>query len=288
MPHQRIISVEGNDAARFLQAQLSRNVADLTPEQSRLAGWHDARGRVRAVFRVLAAGGGGYLLTAPTDLAEQLCAAMRMYVLRAAVEIDLTDLPCAGLAIAPGDAPASTAAEGLPEIPDAVITSGETTAICVAPGCWHFIGCAGEASDAPGTDTLPVDAAEIRAGLPRVDSRTTGKYVAHMLNLDSLGALDFEKGCFPGQEVVARTEHLGSVKRRARAFVIETADPAPQSGSALVDARGEQAGTVLRAARDTDGRVYLLAIVALDALESDFFLGPDTPAALERIVLPFE
>ena len=287
MPQLRIISVSGGDAGRFLQAQLSRNVLDLPPTQSRLAGWHDARGRVRAVFRVLR-WHGRYLLTAPADLAEQLCAAMKMYVLRADVEIELTELWCAGTALPAAVAQENAAAIGLPETVNAVIAADRTITICVAPGCWHFIGTPGCAPDTVATEASPVDAAEIRAGLPSVDARTTSKYVAHMLNLDCLGAVDFDKGCFPGQEVIARTEHLGKVKRRARGFAVSMTAPPPQSETAIVDGNDDEIGAVLRAARDSDGRVFLLAVVALDALGTPLYLDTATPAPLERVPLPFE
>jgi len=287
MPQLRVISVSGSDAGRFLQAQLSRNVLDLRPDESRLAGWHDARGRVRAVFRVLSSQG-RYLLTAPADLAEQLCAALKMYVLRADVRIELTDLVCAGAVVPPDAAHGSGAGTGLPVTVNAVAESNQALVVCVAPGCWHFIGAQATAPNTQTAEASPIDAAEIRAGLPGTDVRTTGKYVAHMLNLERLGAVDFDKGCFPGQEVIARTEHLGQVKRRARGFVVSMPEPPPQSETPVVDAHGNLIGTVLRAARDCDGRVFLLAVVALNALEAPLFLDTGTRWPLERISLPFE
>jgi len=287
MPHLRVISVSGADAGRFLQAQLSRDVLDLKPDESRLAGWHDARGRVRAVFRILLSHD-RYLLTAPADLAEQLCAALKMYVLRANVGIELTDLACAGAAIAPKTAHASETALGLPATVNAVADSDQTLVVCVAPGCWHFIGVQATALNAKTSEKSPIDAAEIRAGLPNTDARTTGKYVAHMLNLERLGAVDFDKGCFPGQEVIARTEHLGQVKRRARCFAVSAAERPPQSETPVVDAHGNPIGTVLRSAQDCDGRIFILAVVALDALDAPLYLDAGVRRPLEHIPLPFE
>ena len=286
MPHQRVLRVSGRDAEAFLQAQLSRSMAGLTAAESRLAGWHDARGRVRAVFRVLTSAS-GFLLSVPTDLAESVCAALRMYVLRAQVQIDVTDLVCSGAAARNGESLAGEPGAGLPRCANAVTGDGPKLSICVAPQVWHFIAPPEESVLAHDAAFAPVDAAEIRAGLPRVDSRTTGRYVAHMLNLDRLGALDFKKGCYPGQEVIARTEHLGRVRRRACAFVTHARE-LPESESPIVDADDARIGTVLRAARDTDSRIWLLGVMALDSLGGGVHLGAADGPQLERIELPFE
>lgn len=288
VPHAGLIGIGGPDAPAFLQAQLSRRIDDLTPEFSALAGWHDARGRVRAVFRVLVTHS-GYLLIGPGGLTADLHAALRMYVLRSRVTLEIAPLVCGGI-LAGQSAEQASHRPGLPPLPgarDAVATAGSITAVCVAPGCWYLIGTAEDLQVAPAPDSSPIAAAEIRAGLPQVDARTTARYVPHMLNLDRLGALDFHKGCYPGQEVIARTEHLGAVKRRACGFTCRGV-AIPDSETPVLDARHEVVGTVLRAAGEDDGTIVLLAVVALDALGQSLFLGaPDGPQ-LGRLALPFE
>jgi folate-binding protein YgfZ len=296
LPHVRLLCVTGPDATDFLQAQLSTRVDNLAPQCSALAGWHDARGRVRAVFRILRITD-GYLLETPADLAEQLCQAMRMFVLRADVRVELTDLVCAGIAATAGQtSPAGAATPAaadliLPDTPGDVAVAGPVSAVCVAPGCWHFIAPADVLTGLDDADSGPTVAAEIRAGIPQVDSRTTLQFVPHMLNLDRLGAIDFEKGCYPGQEVIARTQHLGSVKRRARAFSLDLpaqAATVPESDTPIVDSGGERIGEVLRAARDADGSVVLLAVVTLASLDGDVRLGAAEGPVLVRIGLPYE
>jgi tRNA-modifying protein YgfZ len=100
--------------------------------------------------------------------------------------------------------------------------------------------------------------AEIQAGIPEVYPQTSGQFVAQMLNLDKIGAVSFTKGCYPGQEIVARTHHLGRVKRRARLFRAAGAPPVP--GESLADT----AGTVVRAAAAAD-HCLVMAVVADDA-----------------------
>ncbi|MGD2167581.1 MAG: hypothetical protein PVF63_05695 [Gammaproteobacteria bacterium] len=285
LSYLRVLRVSGSNATDFLQAQLSRRVDDLSPALSALAGWHDARGRVRAVFRVLALDD-GYLLSAPADLAEQLAAALRLFVLRADVRVEVAPLVCSGIL-----GSVSPSLPALPARSNAVAREGDALAVCVTHGCWHIIGPAAGSAAAGNVDSASIVAAEIRAGIPQVDRTTTLRYVPHMLNLDKLDAIDFRKGCFPGQEIIARTENLGSVKRRACVFTFEPQVPAaaaPGSDTAIVDAQGERIGEVLRAARETGGPIVLLAVVALAALKDAVHLGtPDGPM-LKRLELPFE
>jgi folate-binding protein YgfZ len=119
--------------------------------------------------------------------------------------------------------------------------------------------CAALGESPPGEAEL----AAIRAGLPIVDRGLLERYTPHMLNLDRLGGIAFDKGCYPGQEIVARTENLGAVKRRVRRLKAEQAH-VPARGSAVLDASGAHAGEVLRAARAAMG-IELLAVVPVDA-----------------------
>jgi folate-binding protein YgfZ len=98
--------------------------------------------------------------------------------------------------------------------------------------------------------------------LPIVDRGLLERYTPHMLNLDRLGGSAFDKGCYPGQEIVARTENLGAVKRRVRRFKAEQTH-LPARGSAVLDASGAHAGEVLRAAPAATG-IEILAVVPVD------------------------
>lgn len=291
LPGIALLRVTGTDAREFLQAQLSRGIDDLSPAQSALAGWHDARGRVRAVFRVLLTDE-GFLLAASADLIEQLSKTLSMFVLRADVAIEIADLACAGMLASDANTPPRY--DDFPDLPqnvNEVACRDGLLAVCVAPGLWHIIGPGNELRLSDNTDYSPILAAEIRAGLPQVDQRTTLQYVPHMLNLDKLGALDFDKGCYPGQEIIARTENLGSVKRRAQALTAEATPEmpyAPESGAPVVDAAGERVGSVLRAARTADKTLVLLAVVALDARDNAMFLESTDGPRLTRTALPFD
>lgn len=297
LPQTCVLDVGGSDAAEFLQAQLSQGVKNLSDTDSVVAGWHDARGRVRAVFRALRSES-GYTLLGPADLADELVRTMRMFVLRADVQIAQSSQVCGGLiADASADTLEDTRWSWLPRRRNAVARSADLTAICVAAGCWQLVGPADALPLRDARDSAAIVAASLRAGLPQLTSATTLRYVPHMLNLDRLGAIDFDKGCYPGQEIIARTEHLGSVKRRVRAFALgdpddehasDTSTPdVPSIDTPIVDVQGNRLGEVLCAARERSGNIVVLGVVKIGETDSTHLADRDGPL-LKPLRLPFE
>jgi folate-binding protein YgfZ len=126
------------------------------------------------------------------------------------------------------------------------------------------------------------EVAEIELGIPEITPQTTERFVAQMLNLDELGAISFDKGCYPGQEIIARVHNLGGVKRRAHRYAVQTAPPVP--GTPVL-AKGEQeVGEVVRAAPAAAGS-EILAIVDHAAAGARLTCAG---AALAERPLPFQ
>ncbi|HEY7672035.1 MAG TPA: hypothetical protein VIC71_07445 [Gammaproteobacteria bacterium] len=261
-----VIAVSGRDARKFLHAQLTQDIEHLPNDRAALAAWADARGRVRAIFQVVPDGERWLLLTS-ADLVEKLLPKLRLFVLRDDVALaHATELTVAAIV---GDARAWLSAEGiaLGSSMNALAHAHNVAWLRIGPGLVYAIGttdairgaCAALAMAPAGHAEL----AAIRAGLPIVDTVLGERYTPHMLNLDRLGGISFDKGCYPGQEIVARTQNLGAVKRRARRFKGGQAE-VPGRGSAVLDANGAPAGEVLRAAAAETG-IELLAVVPVDA-----------------------
>ena len=281
------IAIGGDDARDFLHAQLSRDVAGLDEQTAPLAGWHDARGRVRALFRVLRKDDGWLLLT-PADTVGRVLDQMRKYVLRARVTLAHA-LGMHVAALVGGDG-AWLAAQGLaPGVPrDGVVLSDSLRFVRLAPEHVLVVG-AGEqiellAQRLPaGTQELAW-LGEIRLGLPSITAALAERFVAQMLNLDRLSAITFDKGCYPGQEVIARVHNLGSVKRRMRRYALGSASP-PPPGTAVFGADGAPAGEVIRAAPAEPG-VELLAVVE-HAQRNALTLG-EARTPLTELPLPYD
>lgn len=266
----RSLIVSGPDARAFLQNQLSADLDEVTERRGQISAWHDPKGRVLAVLRVLP-WPQGFALVMPAGLADAIAQRLRMYVLRAKVTLQAGP-PVFGLAPAAGARPPLDGAGPAP----LAATLGEANSTLRMPGRagWLIVGDPGGAivDRAASSDW---ERAELEAGIPEVYPETSGQFVAQMLNLDRIGAVSFTKGCYPGQEIVARAHHLGRVKRRARLFSV--AGPAPAIGDNLDDS----AGTVVRVATGK-GDCLLMAVVSEDspgpfALADARPLSPFTP-----------
>ena len=269
LPGLQSLAATGADAEKFLQAQLSSDLGGLASGGGQLSAWHDAKGRVLAMLRVLA-WNEGYLLVLPASLAASIMKRMSLFVLRARVELRFGP---AVYGLRPSDAGDWLTAAGLaPAGARRDEAAGSRLAAMPMPAEVGWL-VAGEADPLLG----PPDAAaavewqlaELAAGIPEIYPETSGEFVAQMLNLDRLGALSFTKGCYPGQEIIARAHHLGRVKRRARLFTAVSPPPAP--GTPLAGA----GGAVVRAHASADG-CLLMAVVSEETGDS-FALADGTP-----------
>lgn len=258
-----VFEVTGSDARDFLNGQLSVDV-DAAPGTAPLAAWSAANGRVRVLARVVPYEA-GYLLLAPAGMHDMLLRKLGMFVLRADVRIEQSTTRAVGAVV--GAAPEWLAARGLdaPGERDRTETIVDEVWIHAGPGLAYVVGpeedLEGLAKLADAAPRAAVELAEIELGLPQIVPETSERFLPQMLDLDVLGGVAFDKGCFPGQEVIARTQNLGTVKRRLRRFAVDGA--APEPGAALVTDTGDEAGQVLRAASH-DGRTELLAVARLD------------------------
>lgn len=291
LPDTICIEASGPDAEAFLRAQLTRNPPPPGAEHWVSAAWLDARGRVRALFRIVALEH-AWLLLAEREPVEAVLAKLRMFILRSQVELT----PLGGEREAKcvlGDSDAWLAEQGLPSLarPGAAGQAGDVTWLGIGPGMIVAAGPAAglEAATAGLESGSPELAAlaEIRLGLPKLGAALMERYVPQMLNLDLLGAVSFDKGCYPGQEVVARLKYRGTVKRRMKRFGCAAPAVGPAPGDQVLDRHGEAAGEVVRAARDAE-RIELLAVVRLDAVEGGLRLAVDDGIVLEPLPLPYE
>ncbi len=295
------IDVTGADAEAFLKAQLTRNPPTAGAGMAVSAAWLDARGRVRALLRVLPREG-GYRLLAERETAAAVLAKLRMFVLRARVDLALDEglrvaafigagdewLASRGLAALAGNGAAlGAAAHG----DSPLVAAGGVQWLRLGPGLVYALGNDAELEAAMAGldcgDAERVRLAEIRLGLPKLGAVLTERFVPQMLNLDLQGAVAFDKGCYPGQEVVARLKYRGEVKRRLRRFAGPLpAAGLPAPGGELVDAGGTAVGEIVSAARAEDG-MELLAVVQLEAAAAALAPAADRSVALRPLPLPY-
>jgi folate-binding protein YgfZ len=195
-----LLSVTGADARDFLHAQLTNDIAQLPPDQAALAGWCTAKGRLLASLLVIPSPQ-GFLLQLARDIAPAVAKRLSMFVLRSKVKI--TDESDAWAQYGIWDADLNVRA---------VAWDGETATIRVDDRRFLRIGKGLAQSCAQSEEAWTLQ--EIRAGRPLITAATQDKFVPQMVNFEKLGAINFQKGCYPGQEIVARAQYRGEVKRR--------------------------------------------------------------------------
>ena len=284
------IRVEGADAESFLHGQLSQTIHGLGADQAPLAAWHSAAGRVKAIFRVLRMGE-DWLLVTDNDLAAAVAADLRRFVLRAAVTItDDVDRWRAAALIGATDNWLARHDIVLGHDSGHRVSAKELNWLRIGPQLVHVIGSKAaitnlEAELPQGGSDAAV-AAEISLGLPRLTPELQDQFIPQMLNLDLLGALDASKGCYPGQEIIARTQNLGSVKRRMIRFSAELTR-VPGIGTVILNETGASVGDVIRSSEAAD-KLEILAVTRLDCLDQPLVSEGERSVLLRREPLPYE
>ena len=224
----KMIRVAGNDAAEFLQGQLTQDIKQLVRAKSLPAAWCNPQGRVISLLRILMTDD-GYGLVLPASMAETVCKRLTVYRLRADVSIEVADSDWTCL-VFNTDADLSQL-EKLDLKPKQEINACRidhgliAINIGIEEQCVELMGfytnmkkIGIEATQNTKSDFLR--AAKIRAGIPEILSNQSENYTPHMLNLDLLGAISFDKVCYTGQEIIARTQFLGNSKRRLMRYRI--------------------------------------------------------------------
>lgn len=276
-----LVRMRGTDIVQFLQGQLSNDVARLTAERSVLAGYHNPQGRTIALLRLVHWGPGDFLAIVPRELAGIVASRLAKFVLRAKVKIadESPQWLVSGLvgACASPDLPAPVGAQ-------ARVGSDVFVRVGDEPPRWLVVS---PSEGTPVVSSYPAGSRqvwqhlEVAAGQPQVYAATSEEFVAQMLNLDVLNAIAFDKGCYTGQEVIARAHYRGRVKRRMRRFVSrQAARLAPGDSGQLADGR---AFKVVLAAQLGDGRCDFLAVVPVGGPERE---GAVSGAQREAVVEP--
>ena len=285
-----VIRARGADAGAFLQGQLTNDVLALDASHARLAGFCSAKGRLQASFVVWKAADDEFLLACSASVLAATLKRLSMFVLRAkcklgdaSAEVVLWGLAGGAAAAATGDAAPWQRREhdGLAAIrlPDAEGTP--RALLAMAPGV--------EPAAVAGA-TLPLATwrwLEVRSGIVTIEAATVDRFVPQMVNFELVGGVDFQKGCYPGQEVVARSQYRGTTKRRTFLFDSESV-ALPGQDVLLAGAAGEPVGTVANAAAAPEGGGSALVEMRLAALgEGELRLGSDSGPVLRRAPLPY-
>ena len=287
LAHLGVIRVEGDDAAKFLHGQLTQDFSLLGLEQARLAAFCSAKGRMQASFIGFKRSPTEILLLCHRDLLAATLKRLSMFVMRAKAK--LTDASDAFVLC--GLAGSSTQAD-VADTPWALARLGEASVITLYPadGVARQLWVAPVDAAVPQGAVLPLETwawSEVRSGIATLSQPLFEAFVPQMLNYESVGGVNFKKGCYPGQEVVARSQFRGTLKRRA--FVVHC-EAALQSGQEVFNSNDveQPVGLVVQAAAAPQGGFDAIVSLQLSALESgSLHCGSSTGAALAVLDLPY-
>jgi hypothetical protein len=250
-PHRALLRVEGEDAQTFLQGQLSNDMRKLSAGRAALSSLNSPKGRVLATLVVFPTPAGYGLLMAP-DIVAAMQRRLQMFVLRSKVTLTPSEHMAHGIL----DGPTTGAAWQIQQEAEALRIA--------APGAPARSWLLGDAPDAPRHDTA-FAAADIACGLPCIGAAQSDAHIAQHLGLQRFGALSFDKGCFTGQEVIARMHYRGGVKRMPLRLAGSGAPPGP--GTTLRDEAGGALAEVVNSVATDDGCEMLVVWRGLEAPE---------------------
>ncbi|MGI9229693.1 MAG: YgfZ/GcvT domain-containing protein [Gammaproteobacteria bacterium] len=261
-----VIRVTGADATDFLHAQFISDIQNMPPGSAGLSAWCNPKGRSICNF-VIAFDGTAYTLVLPRALHRAFCQRLQMFILRAEVTVEdkLDELACTGLLYDDQALPDNAA---IPEVAkNHCVEHQGILAMAYLDGCSLLL------SEVARAQTLREDLAatlavyqqaqwtwmEIRQRCPWLDEATTETFIPQEMSLDEFGIMSFDKGCYPGQEIIARIHYRGEVKRRLHYASCDTDTPIP-SGGKVIDNAGNKAGVIVTAVR-TDKTQRLLCVI---------------------------
>jgi hypothetical protein len=273
-----VLAFSGDDAGTFLQNQFTNDVRGLHPDTAQMNGFCSAKGRLLGNF-LMWRSGGDFCLQLSGDIRDAVLKRLNMFILRAKVKgRDASDETVRLVVAGPAAEATVRVATGLmPE--DAMKVAQDAKALVVrlahdkfvlslppdsAPAVWSSLSASARPVGAATWDWL-----RLTHGIPMIVAATVDQFVPQMVNFDLINSVSFQKGCYPGQEIVARTHYLGRLKRRMYLVHLD-GDTVPAPGDNLYTAEmGDQAsGMVVNAAPAPDGGFDLLAVAQIESMNS--------------------
>jgi folate-binding protein YgfZ len=300
LSHYALIEASGDDVIEFLQGQLSNDIKLVSENTGQLSAYCNPKGRILANFRIFMRQE-HYFLRMRADIVDATLKRLRMFVMRSKVELvnSSDELSRMGIAGLKATDKISSLFKTLPEITDDYCTENEITVIKLAgelpryevhgkfekiKSLWQKLQ-----PDAVLIGENSWNLLTIRAAIPEIVSETVEAFVPQMVNLQAINSLSFTKGCYPGQEVVARMHYLGKLKRRLFIGSIKS-DTLPAAGQAIMsdDESGQKVGQVVTASWSKDKTVEFLAVLKIEKAENnELYIESNTSDIIQLTDLPY-
>lgn len=282
LSHLGLISIRGEDALKFMQGQFTNDVQLVSERQSQFNSLCSPKGRMLGIFRLFLHSD-TYYLHMPRNLIEQTINRLKMFVLMSKVDIEDASDAWIRIGLCGPDAEKELQDQSLsPPLNEHQVVTSKDLIITRVPGIhprfeifagWEAMQKLWTAFDvhaAPvGSDNWEL--LDIKAGIPTVLPQTLEAFVPQMANMQLINGVSFKKGCYTGQEIVARMQYLGKLKRRMYLAHIDTSS-IPEPGTPLFaqgSTSGQGAGKIVNAKRAPEGGIDALVVVEINTREND-------------------
>ncbi len=295
LSHEGVLAVRGADASKFLQGQLTCNLNYLSDTQASLGARCTQKGRMQSSFRILLEGD-GVLMAMASELLEPQLADLKKYAVFSKSKLTDESAGWVRFGLEHGDAALVSLGLALPADTDSVVRNDGLIALRVSPDRAELWVRADQADTLKGKlsallaegDLNQWLLGQIRAGIGQVMPSTRELFIPQMLNLQAVGGVSFKKGCYTGQEIVARMQYLGKLKRRLYRLQLESGE-LPEPGTQLFSpTHGSSIGEVVLAAR-AEQNIELLAVLQAEAAEDgNLHLGTLEGPGLHLLDLPYQ
>lgn len=295
LSHEGILAVRGSDAGKFLQGQLTCNINYLNPEYASLGARCMVKGRMQSSFRILPEGN-GYLLAMASELLDAQLADLKKYAVFSKATLADESAEWARFGLANGEAALQSLGLEVPGTAGSTVRHEGLIAIAVSIGRVELWAPAGIATEVHTTlaAALPEGnlndwlLGQIRAGIGQVMGPTRELFIPQMINLQAVDGVSFKKGCYTGQEIVARMQYLGKLKRRQYRVALEQQVEVSPGDQIFSPTHGSSVGEVVLAA-STGAGCELLAVIGAEAVEDgNLHLGNLEGPRLHVLPLPYE
>ncbi|MCW9047613.1 MAG: folate-binding protein YgfZ [Gammaproteobacteria bacterium] len=301
LSHHGLISIDGEDATDFLQGQLTNDVRDVSLSHSQLSAYCTHKGRMLANFRLFKRAE-SYYIQLPEELLEPILKRINMFILMSKVCIKDSSNSLIKIGVS-GPTANEKLAELIPELPlntdDSTQVNGYTIIKCAGhiaryeiygeleamKTLWEHLDVNAAPAGAGAWETL-----DILAGIPTITPETSEAFVPQMTNMHVINGVNFQKGCYTGQEVVARMQYLGKLKRRMFKIQIDTTDKV-SAGDKLFckDSKsGQGTGQIINAQIDANDETVALAVIDItDAESGTLQLHDENGPSIKVLTLPY-
>lgn len=301
LSHYGLIRAFGEEAENFLQNQFCNDVRDINATQSQLNAYCNPKGRVLAFFRLFQINN-QYYLRLPQNMLADTQNRLQMFVMMSKVTLENAsdDFVIIGFSGPDADQKLGNVIDTVPGAIDSVAQASDITVVRISetPPRFELYGSVENIRavwEKLSIDAKPVGSSswntlDIKDAIPEVLPETKEAFVPQMINLEGIKALSFKKGCYPGQEIVARMHYLGKLKRHM--FLAHTDDnTAPTPGDSLFaegSESGQGAGKIVRVESSPNGGTDLLAVIELASKEKgSLHLGSSQGPVLNILPLPY-